>query len=74
VCAAASGIRFEIGSGKFEFSLHGAIASRLIVDQKQHTWTCTDGLKTYFLSVSVISALRQKLSCRFFFYSNMQVL
>ena len=41
--ADAEGIRLEVGSGKFDFSLRGASASRVIVDPRQHRWTCTEG-------------------------------
>ena len=43
--AAAAAIQLEIGSGKFDFTLHGATASRVIVDHIQKAWTCYDGVQ-----------------------------
>lgn len=50
--AAAAGIQLEIASGQFDFSLHGAVASRVIVDHNQKTWTCSEGVQSPRLYLS----------------------
>jgi hypothetical protein len=44
--AAATGIQLEIGSGQYDFSLRGAVASRVIVDHKQSSWSCLHGVQS----------------------------
>jgi hypothetical protein len=48
--AAAAGIQLEIGSGQYGFSLRGAVASRVIVDHKQSSWSCLQGVQSLRLT------------------------
>ena len=48
--AAAAAIQLEIGSGKFDFTLHGAAATHVMVDHNHKSWTCSDGAVSSSLS------------------------
>ena len=54
VFAAAAGIQLEIGSGQYGFSLRGAVASRVIVDHKQTSWSCQHGEKSLRLTFILV--------------------
>ena len=67
--AAAAAIQLEIGSGKFDFTLHGATASPVIVDHIQKAWNCSDGVQLQSLTPKptplCCATDVEKITCKF---------